>query len=146
MWLIKKYEGLRFEAYLDEAGVATIGWGHTKNVNIGQTIDEFAAEVYLLEDLEEAQATVKDLIEVPLVQNQFDALVSFAFNFGRTKFSKSTLRKKLNAGDYESVPHQLTRWRYINIRGQYVASKGLLNRRIAEAKFFKDGTLETEDG
>lgn len=144
VWLIKKFEGLRFDAYRDESGVATIGWGHTKDVRIGDRIDDLKAEMYLLADLEEAEDAVKDLIDVPLTQYQFDALIDFTFNFGYKKLSGSTLRRKLNEGNYQSVPEQLGRWVYIRVDGIWEPSTGLIKRRKAEGILFRDGTLQTD--
>ena len=74
------------------------------------------------------EADVKRLVDVPLTQYQFDALVSFVFNLGSGAFGGSTLLKKLNAGDYSAVPAQLMRW---NKAGGRVL-RGLTRRRQAE--------------
>ena len=79
--LIKKYEGLRLEAYLCPAGVWTIGYGHTSGVKKGMKITEWQAEDYLRRDCESSEKAVKALGR-NLNQNQFDALVSFTFNCG----------------------------------------------------------------
>lgn len=127
--LIKSFESLRLNAYLDSGGVPTIGWGHTRGVKMGQTITEQVASGLLMDDLEEAEAAVEKFITVPLNDNQFAALVSFAFNIGAEAFRRSTLRKKLNARDYDAVPGQLARW--VNDNGKKLA--GLVRRRKAEA-------------
>ena len=112
--LIKRWEGLRLEAYLDTGGVWTIGYGHTSDsvqkVYKGLKITEKRAEELLIHDLKEAEAAVDRLVTVPLNENQRGTLVSFVFNIGETQFAKSTLLKKLNKGEYESVPAQLRRW------------------------------------
>jgi len=82
--------------------------------------------------------SVASNVKVPLTQEQFDALVSFAFNVGEGNFESSTLLEKLNAGHPEQVPAQLKRWNKVTINGQKVASKGLTRRRGREAKLFSD--------
>lgn len=127
--LIKSFESLRLNDYRDTGGVPTIGWGHTKGVKMGQTITEAQASDFLMDDLEEAESAVSRFVSVPLNDNQFAALVSFAFNCGTEAFRRSTLRKKLNAGDYKAVPGQLALW--VNDNGKKLA--GLVRRRKAEA-------------
>ncbi len=111
---IKAAEGLRLTAYLDAAGVPTIGWGHIKNLtraDVGvRKITEARALALFEADLDEAETAVRRYVKVDLNQNQFDALVDFVFNLGGGAFAKSTLLKKLNAGDYAAVPGQLMRW------------------------------------
>src|SRR5690349_140019 len=108
--LIKSFEGLRLQAYRDTGGVLTIGYGHTAGVKGGDRITEAQATKFLLADLAEAEDAVSKFITVPLNDNQFAALVSFTFNVGREALRRSTLRKKLNAGDYAAVPGQLVLW------------------------------------
>lgn len=136
--LIKKWEGLRTKAYLDGGGVLTIGYGHTSaagglKVTPGLVITEAKAGEILKQDLSKFEARVNSLVKVPLSQNQFDTLVSFDFNTGA--LHSSTLLKKLNSGDYKSVPDQLMRWVHDN--GERV--QGLVNRRKAEVSLWNDG-------
>jgi lysozyme len=133
--IIKQWEGLRLKAYLDTGGVWTIGWGHTKNVDAGMTITEEQAQKLFEEDYAEHARIIKKHVKVPLNEFQEAALISFAFNVGEPQFAKSTLLKKLNKGEYESVPAQLQRWIYDN--GKVV--KGLVNRRAAEAGLWAKG-------
>jgi lysozyme len=127
--LVKSFESLRLNAYRDTGGVPTIGWGHTRGVKMGQTITEAQASDFLMDDLEEAEGAVIRFVSVPLNDNQFSALVSFAFNCGTEAFRRSTLRKKLNARDYAAVPGQLALWVHDN--GKRL--NGLVRRRKAEA-------------
>lgn len=128
--LVKSFEGLRLQSYRDTGGVLTIGYGHTgPDVKPGMVITVAKAEQYLRDDLAEAEDAVSKFITVPLNDNQFVALVSFTFNVGREAFRRSTLRKKLNAGDYDAVPGQLARW--VNDNGKKI--NGLVRRRKAEA-------------
>lgn len=78
---IKKFEGLRLTAYQCAAGVWTIGYGHTSGVKKGQTITRAKAESYLKTDVARFEKAVNALNR-SFTQNQFDALVSFAFNCG----------------------------------------------------------------
>ena len=89
--LIKNFEGLSLTAYKCPAGVPTIGYGHTKNVKMGDVITPDIADLYLYEDL---QASVKAVNEYDKIynftQNEFDALVSFTFNCGKGNLTKLT--------------------------------------------------------
>lgn len=127
--LVKSFESLRLHAYQDAVGVWTIGWGHIEGVKADQTITEAQAEKFLLSDIAEAESAVERLITVQLNDNQFAALVSFTFNLGGGSLQISTLRKKLNAGDYASVPGQLALW----VKGDGKTLPGLVKRRKAEA-------------
>lgn len=133
---IKASEGLRLSAYPDpgskDGNPVTIGYGSTSGVRKGMTITAAEAEARLVKDLAHAEDTVERLVKVPLNDNQFGALVSFVFNIGSGAFSTSTLLRKLNAGDYSSVPAQLARWNKND--GSVMA--GLTRRRAAEAKLW----------
>ena len=131
--LIKHFEGCELESYRCSANVLTIGYGTTKNVVEGMKISQHQAEELLMKDLEEFEEYVEDLIDVPLEQNQFDALVAWTYNLGPTNLKTSTLRKVLNKGAYDDVPEQMKRW---NKAGGQVL-KGLVRRRNAEALLFE---------
>ena len=130
--LIKRFEGFRYKSYLCSAGVCTIGYGHTKNVKPLQTITHEQALKYLAEDISEVEKSLDKLVTVELKQNEYDALVSFVFNVGVGAFSKSTLLRKLNAGDLKSVPNEMRKWVYAGGR----MLDGLVKRRNAEADLF----------
>lgn len=129
--LLKAHEQLRLKAYPDGGGVATIGWGHTSGVKLGQTITVAQAEKFLEEDLQTVYAGL-GAITVPLNQNQFDALVDFVFNVGAYRFHHSTMLSKLNAGDFAGASKEFARWVYDN--GQIV--NGLVVRRKDEMDLF----------
>ena len=80
--LIKKFEGCELESYLCPAGVWTVGYGTTKNVVEGMTITQDMAEEMLDKDLLEFEEYVDKLVEVPLDQSQYDALVAWTYNLG----------------------------------------------------------------
>jgi GH24 family phage-related lysozyme (muramidase) len=137
--LVKEFEGLarrlpdgRIAAYLDAVGIPTIGYGHTKDVQIGQMIDVKKAEAFLLDDLEVAESGVENLVKVSLSDNQFSALVSFAFNVGTGALARSTLLKQLNRGNYKGAADQFLRW----VRAGGRKLPGLVRRRQAERKLF----------
>src|SRR5688572_27999877 len=106
--LIKEHEGLRLDAYPDPAHgwtVPTISYGHTSaagapKVYQGLRITTQQAGDILRRDLEAVERQVRSAVNVPLNENQFGALVSFTFNLGPGNLGKSTLLRRLNAGDY----------------------------------------------
>ncbi|MFJ1518449.1 lysozyme [Acinetobacter sp. ABJ_C1_1] len=135
--LIKGFEGLRLKAYDDGVGVWTIGFGTIKypngiRVKPRDSCTSQQAEDYLRNDLSAFENAVNSLVKAKLTQNQFDALVSFTYNLGETNLSKSTLLKKLNAGDYQGAADQFLVW---NKAGGKVM-KGLVRRREAERSLF----------
>ena len=98
--LIKRFEGLRLEAYLCPAGVATIGYGSTgDNVYLGMTITEKEAEDLLRLDLTRFEDCISCNVKVVLTDNEYAALVSWAFNTGCGAVKSSTLLRRLNAGE-----------------------------------------------
>jgi lysozyme len=131
--LIKEFEGLRLKAYKDIVGVLTIGYGHTgKDVTEGLEIDLKRANDLLDKDLEKFCKGVEDLVKVSITDNQFAALVCFAYNIGLNALSGSTLLRKLNEGDTKAAAEQFLRW---NRAGGKEVS-GLTRRRQAERKLF----------
>lgn len=137
--LIRQFEGCKLQAYLDSAGVPTIGVGHTHNVKLGQCCSQQQADLWLTQDLEDAGAAVASLVKVPLTQEQFDALTSFVFNFGATKFGASTLLILLNKGNYKAAADQFSRWVYSDGK----VEPGLVTRRAAEADLFLKSMKES---
>lgn len=144
--LIKRFEGLRLEAYQDEGGVWTIGYGHTKGVKRGHTITEEQAEAFLREDLASVRKAIKLYVKVPLSQRQYDALASWTFNLGVGNLRSSTLLKVINRRDYEGVPEQIVRWNKVKVDGKFKVSRGLVRRRTAEAAMFAMDAPFASDG
>ncbi len=134
--IIKHFEGLRLEAYLCPAGIPTIGWGHTQGVKLGQKIDKAQAEVFLDHDYQKAEEAVEFLITVPLTANQKGALTSFVFNLGEGKLMGSTLRRKLNQGDYKGAAEEFGKW----VFSKGVKLNGLIARRAAEKALFESAS------
>ena len=130
--IVRFYEGLRLQAYLCPAGIPTIGYGHTKNVKLGDVCTKQQAEEWLENDFFMAKTDVKAVVKVPLRQNQLEALSSFVFNLGVRKLIQSTLLKKLNAGDYTGAASEFDKWVYSG----GVKLTGLIKRRAAEKQLF----------
>ncbi|MEB6680297.1 lysozyme [Acinetobacter lwoffii] len=135
--LICNFEGLRLKAYDDGVGVWTIGFGTTKypngiRVKKGDTCTLDQAKAYMQNDLKSFEQTVNNAVKVPLNQNQFDALVSLAYNIGSTAFKNSTLVRQLNEGNYKAAANQFNVW--VNAGGKRM--QGLVNRRAAERTLF----------
>jgi lysozyme len=147
---IKASEGLRVVAYPDPGSKdglpVTIGYGTTringKPISLGSVITKAQAEQYLLSDLTVFAAKVASLIKVKVNDTQFGALVSLAYNIGLGAFAKSTLLRKLNAGDYNGVPAQFRRWN----KNDGKVMKGLINRREREIVMWLGGSTEPADG
>lgn len=131
--LIKLFEGCKLEAYKCAAGVWTIGYGSTKGVKEGDTITQEEAEQLLLKDVAVYEKAVSKAVNVLLEQNQYDSIVSWTFNLGGANLNSSTLLKRVNAQDWEDVPHQMRRWNKAN--GKVL--EGLVRRREAEALLFE---------
>ena len=135
--LICEFEGEQLIAYDDGVGVWTIGFGTIKypngvRVKKGDTCTLDQAKEYMRHDLIEFEHTVNSSVKVPLNQNQFDALVSLAYNIGSNAFKSSTLVKKLNAGDYQGAADQFNVW--VNAGGKRM--QGLANRIDREKLLF----------
>ena len=131
--LIKKFEGCKLEAYLCPAQKWTIAYGRIKDVKEGDTCTQEQAEKWLNEELVEYEEYVENLVEVPLSQCQFDALVAWTYNLGPSNLSSSTMLKCLNKTEFEKVPAEIKRW---NKAGGEVLD-GLIRRREAEAMLFQ---------
>lgn len=131
--LIKDFEKLRLKAYVDvPGGTWTIGYGHIKDVYPGQKCTPEEAEDWLRLDLEETENYVKSVVQVPLTQHQFDALVSLTFNMGIGNLMKSDVLRMLNRGNYAGAMRQFAR--HNTAKGK--VERGLIRRRAAEMALF----------
>jgi lysozyme len=136
--LIKEFEGCLLNAYKCSAGVPTIGYGATfyengTKVKIGDKITQQRANELLVYHLDLFADKVTPLIKKELNENQFSALVSFAFNLGSGALSKSTLLKKVNANPNDaSIGAEFLKW---NKAGGKVLA-GLTRRRKAESELY----------
>ena len=142
---VKRWEGFRPHAYRDPGSInglpITIGSGQTRRngqlIKLGDTITEPEALEWLKQELARVAGVVERLVKVPLNDNQFGALVSFTYNVGDAAFERSTLLKKLNAGNYDAVPGELAKW----IFNDRKVMQGLVNRRAAEAGLWAKGAF-----
>lgn len=139
--IIKFWEGFEAKAYKDAAGLWTIGWGtlledkpelYKRFVTNGETISKQEAEKLLIEHVKKDEATIKRLVSVDTTKNQIEALKSFVYNVGAGNFQKSTLLKKLNAGDKQGAGEEFRKW----IFAGGVKLNGLIKRREEERKLF----------
>ena len=137
--LIKEFEGFSANAYLCPAKIPTIGYGNTfyadgRKVKLGEQISKTDA-LELLEKVVNKDFADKifPYIKVKVTQNQFDAMVSLAYNIGVGNFLKSTLLKKVNAGDFVGASEEFLRWNKAG--GKELLS--LTKRRKREFDLFK---------
>ena len=141
---MEEVEGRDNHVYPDSSGYPTIGIGHlltaveqgTGTIIINKVPVEYRigltdkqVDDLLLQDMYTAEQIVSRVVNVLLNQNQFDALCSFCFNIGNVNFTKSTLLRLLNNGNYAAVPEQMRRWNKAKINGELIVMKGLTNRR-----------------
>ncbi len=133
--LIKQFEGVSLKAYPDPGTGGepwTIGYGHTGGVKKGDAITQAQAEDLLRKDLIKFEAGVSNALTAETTQNQFDAMVSLAYNIGLGNFTKSTLLRKHNARCWQCAAAQFGVWR--NAGGKVM--NGLIRRRAAERELY----------
>jgi lysozyme len=139
--LIKKFEGLRLEAYQCPAGVWTIGWGSTgPGIREGLVISENTAHAMITGHVREIGISLSDMLGRAgllhygsgLSQNQFDALTSFVYNIGIGAFKKSTMYGLLRDKLYNEAAREFDRW--VHAGGKELP--GLVSRRAAEKELF----------
>lgn len=128
-------EGVRLKAYRDSVGVWTIGVGHTSaagepKVTKGLTITHAECDAILSRDLATFEAGVNKALKVSVTQQEFDALVSLAFNIGVGGFSRSSVVKRLNAGDRPGAAAAFLMWN---------KPKEIMGRRRSEYQQFLAG-------
>jgi GH24 family phage-related lysozyme (muramidase) len=139
--LIHSFEGLRLKAYPDPGTGGspwTIGWGSTTDeqgrpIEPGTVWTRERADARFRQHLAQFEQAVRNALgDAPVTQNQFDAMVSLAYNIGRAAFRRSTLVRKHRAGDYAGAAREFLRW---NRAGGRVMA-GLTRRREAEARMY----------
>ena len=128
---ITEEEGKRNKAYKDSKGLWTIGVGHLIKPDeqhlITATLTDQEVEDLLKSDLKWCSEAVESSVKVPLTQKQFDALYSLCFNIGENAFRKSTVVRRLNAGDYKGAADAIEMWNKPAV---------LINRRKREKALF----------
>lgn len=150
MTLLKQSEGCRLNAYLDMAGVWTIGWGHTgPNILPGLVWTQAAADAALAQDVaavaEEVSAQFSPALA--LNDNQFGALVVFAYNIGVHAFAGSTACGRVRIGDFARVPSAMRMWCRVRDAktGRLVPSPGLRARREREVALWSTPVTPAND-
>lgn len=144
--LLKRLEACKLEAYPDEAGVWTIGYGHTGDVHAGMVWTQAQADAALDADLAPRVLRLQHMLAgvPPLSDNRFSALVIFVFNVGLIAFAGSTAFRDIYNGRLDDVPAALALWNKIHDRsGVPVVSPGLVKRRAAEAELWNTPAAPT---
>lgn len=140
MGLIRRFEGLRLKAYLCPAGVWTIGYGSTTfgngiKVKAGDVVSPAAAEAMMQQDSATfLLATCKLSPILFLEERKQAAIADFCYNLGTSRYKASTLRRRVNAGDWEGAAEELHKW----VWGGGKKLPGLILRRKAEAVLLSD--------
>jgi len=124
--LLKQFEGFRGDPYKDAGGVLTVGYGTTF------PLDEVEASMLLGSRVGIMEAAVRELVTVPLSENQWAALTSLVYNIGQTAFRDSTLLERINAQDWTAVPTEWRRW----VKAGKKTLPGLVARREDELKLW----------
>lgn len=140
---IKGWEKFRNKAYLDQAKIWTIGYGTIRYfdgspIGSGDVISISRATSYLIAECEGIVMKLNIMLKHEWGQNEFDAMVSLAYNIGTQGFRSSTLLRRLNTDD-EIFENYFTRWNKVTIDGKLVPSRGLTRRRKCEWKLFSEG-------
>lgn len=137
--ILEEGKGFSSKSYLCPAGKRTIGYGHVilPDDNIIEPITEDQAEDILEKDVIVAENAINKYVKIPLTQNQFDALVCFVFNIGKTNFKTSTLLKFINEQLWDKIPKQFMRWVYHDKK----LIKGLENRRKIEVRLWNNENI-----
>ena len=133
--VVSYYEGYQPTAYRDPVGVPTICYGHTATARMGQTLSQERCTQLLQADLGHAFSAVDRRAQVDLPPPTRAALASFVYNVGEGAFARSTLLRKLNAGDLRGACHELSRWVYAGGR----KLNGLVKRRATERELCLKG-------
>lgn len=134
--LIKRFEGYRQSSAQLPDGRWTIGYGHTLTARPGATVSEKDAEALLLYDLISVAHSVNEHTYTPLTQNQFDALVCFAFNIGLENFLRSGVLRRINEGSLLQAACAMEMWRKADFEGERIVIDALVRRRSAEKTLF----------
>lgn len=135
--LIMAYEGFRSHSKQLPNGRWVIGYGHMKAARPGLKVSQHEAAAILREyDLPPLENALRELLLVPINQNEFDALVSFAFNIGVDQFENSDVLAHLNAGDRLKAAQAMESWRKAHVGGRDMVVDPLVRRRADEKALF----------
>lgn len=133
--LVAAHEGRSLVAYVDPVGIPTICEGITAGVRLGDRATPQQCDALLEIEVRRSLSSVERLATVQMPDTRKAALASFVYNVGETQFSRSTLLRKLNAGDAKGACAELSRWVYAGGK----VYKGLVNRRKAERELCEQG-------
>lgn len=140
--MLVDFEGEILKVYKDPVGLPTFGVGHlvkpheTAEFPVGKKITRATSRAYLKQDLAEFEACVNDLVKVPITQNQFDALVSLAFNIGPANFKRSSVLRHLNNRQFTKAANAFLAWNKARKNGKLIVLDGLVRRRNTERSVF----------
>ena len=139
------WEKFSAKPYRDQGGRWTWGYGHLqkKGESLPVRINEQEGARLMSIDLMDAEKAVRTGAKVKLTQQQFDALVSLAFNCGPAAVVGSTLMGLLNQGWVEKAVEHFARWNKVRINGVLTVSEGLIKRRAAEQRIFVEGVYDS---
>lgn len=153
--LVKVSEGLALRAAPDGVGIPTVGYGHTNaagppHVYMGMIITEATADAILANDLVVCQTQLDTVLTAKLNDNEHDAIIDFLFNLGIANLERSTLLRRINAGDFDltwrnadgNAVGEFGRWIY-DEDGEI--EPGLIKRRAAEYKLWQTPVKATPD-
>lgn len=130
--LIAEFEGFSSTVYRCQAGVPTIGFGHTRGVVDGQTITKEDALRLLMSELSTLQKALASVIHVDVTEGQFVAILSLVYNIGMGNFRTSTLLRELNKENFVNAGNEFARWIYVKRQ----PNEGLMRRRAKEREVF----------
>lgn len=125
---VPKFEGVILRGYKDPIGIVTACVGHTATAILGRAYTPAECDALLAEDLVKHAEGVNACVKVPMTTGQRAAFISFAFNVGTGAFCRSTMARKLNAGDYSGACAEFPKWTLAGGR----ELPGLVKRRVAE--------------
>ena len=135
--LIKSFEGFRARAARLPDGAWIVGFGHTASAREGLRVTRADAELVLRHhDLKPIEEMIGERVLTPLTQNEFDALVSFAFNIGPKAFLESNVLALLNSGERLQAAEGMSAWRKGRVDGEVRVVDALVRRRAAEKALF----------
>lgn len=137
---IEQNEGRVLHVYFDSCKIPTCGVGHVvlpaDGLKPGDAITQEQCDAFLAHDVGKCEAAINAAVKVEMTQNQFDALVSFAFNIGVGGFLSSSVLKDLNAGNLDDEKRAFELWDKDTQNGKLVVDQVLLARRDREYALF----------
>jgi lysozyme len=145
--LLQESEGLRLKAYLDSAGIWTIGYGTIRypdgsQVQEGDVCTQEQAEYWTYNDLAWVLKAVNEMVAPQISQKMFDALCMLVYNIGETNFHKSSMLRQLNQCNWKQASIEFDKWVKARSNGKLITVGGLVNRRNREQALFDEGVKD----